>query len=254
MERELIERLRNALTAGGDELFAVLQDPAPEVLQALLKNPALGENHLLTLLKRPDLAEELLVSIYKHPLAGASHSVKVAMVHHPAMPAPQLMALLPHLYVMELATLCALPQATADQRLAAERAIIQRLPSTPLGYRITLARRGTAVVVEHLLKEGEPRLLEACLDNPRLKEGAVYQYLRSGSATAEGISTVARHPRWQRRQNLRLAILDNPRTPTVWHTLWLPTLPVAELKRLAVSPRLTPAQKREVIEALKKRR
>lgn len=240
MDRELIERLRNALTAGGDELFAVIQDPAPEVLQALLKNPSLGENHLLALLKRPDLAEDLLVSIYKHPIAGSSHSVKVALVHHPAMPAPQLMALLPHLYVMELATLCALPQATADQRLAAERAIIQRLPATPLGYRITLARRGTAAVVEALLKEGEQRLLEACLDNPRLKEGAVYQYLKSGSATADGISAVARHPRWQGRQNLRLAILDNPRTPTVWHTLLLPALPVAELKRLAASPRLIP--------------
>lgn len=252
MDRELIERLRRALTASGDELYALVQDPAPEVLQALLKNPALGESHLLALLKRPDLAEDLLVSIYNHQLAESSHRVKVALVHHPAMPAPQLITLLPHLYVMELATVCALPQATADQRLAAERAIIQRLPATPLGYRITLARRGPAAVAETLLKEGDSRLIEACLDNPRLKEGAVYQFLKGSSATAESISAVARHPRWQGRRNLRLVILDNPRTPTIWHTLWLPTMPVTELKRLAASPRLTPAQKREVAAALKK--
>lgn len=253
MDNDLATRLRRSLTAGGDELFAVIQDPDTEVLQALLRNPSLGENHLLALLQRPELSEELLIRICKHPLAESSHRIKVALVHHPAMPAPQLMSLLPQLYIMELATLCTLPHATADQKLAAERAIIQRLPSTPLGYRITLARRGTAAVAESLLKEGDSRLIEACLDNPHLKEGAVYQFLKGGSTTAETISAVARHPRWQGRKNLRLAILGNPRTPTVWHTLWLPTLSAAELKKLAASPRLTSAQRREVTDIIGKR-
>jgi hypothetical protein len=126
------------------------------------------------------------------------------------------------------------------------------LPVTPLGNKLTLARRATPAVLEALLKDKEPRLLEICLSNPKLKEGAVFQFLRSSSANAETLSIVARHPRWQSRPNLREAILTNPKTPQIWFTLWLPGMKIAEVKRLLSSNRLTPAQKRLVEERLKR--
>ena len=184
MNIDLAHRLKSALTARGEELFASCGDAAPEVLQALLRNPALAENHLLALLERRELPEELLAAISRHPLAGESHRVKVALVHHPNTPGPQLLALLPHLYLFELVTVCYLPGTTPDQRVAAERAIIQRLPTTQLGNKLTLARRGTGAIVEALLKEADPRLLAACLDNPHLKEGMVFQFLSGRWATA----------------------------------------------------------------------
>ena len=168
-----------------------------------------------------------------------------------AKPAHQLLAILPHLYLFELLNFCYVPGITPDQKLAAERNIIQRLPLTPLGNKLTLARRATTVVLEALLKEGDPRVVEACLANPRLKEGAVFQFLRSAAAKADTISLVARNPRWQNRPNLREAILTNPRTPMVWFTLWLPIMGRGELKRLIASSRLNPQQKKAVEERLK---
>jgi hypothetical protein len=106
-----------------------------------------------------------------------------------------------------------------------------------------LARRGAATIVEALLREGLPLVVEACLDNPYLKEGALYQFLSSAQANAETISMVARSSRWKSRPNIRLAILKNPRTPLIWYTLFLPGLPPATLRDLLVSPRLTSAQK-----------
>ncbi len=100
------------------------------------------------------------------------------------------------------------------------------------------------------MREGLPPVVEACLDNPRLKEGTLYQFINSGTSTAETISMVARNGRWKGRPNIRLAILKNPRTPAVWFTLFLPVLPPVTLRELLATPRLTPAQKDLVRQAL----
>jgi len=244
-------QLHTALTATGEALLAALQSSSHEVMQAALKNPALGETHLLALLQRNDLSEDSIKSICRAAITESSHSIKFAIARHPATPAHQLSVILPQLYLFELLNICYLPQVSPDQKLAAERNIIQRLPLTPLGNRLTLARRATPLILEALLKEGDAQLIEICLSNPRLKEGAVFQFLRSSKAAAETISLVARHPRWQSRPNIREAILTHPKTPLIWFSLWLPAMKVTEVRRLLTSNRLNGAQKKAVEERLK---
>ena len=250
---DLARRLHRALTAGKEELFRILEDTSGDVLATALKNPGLDDNHLLALLKRRDLSEDLLKGVYKLKQVAESHSLKVALVQNPGTPGPVVLALLPHVYLFELLTLCYLPGVTPDQRLAAERAIIQRLPTTPLGNKMTLAHRGTAAVVEALLKEGDPRFLDACLANPRLRESAVFQFINGPAATGETISAVARHPRFAHRPNIQLAVLRNQKTPAVWFTLFLPRLNRNDLHGLITSRRLTGSQKTLVEEELRRR-
>lgn len=242
--------LQKALTATGDELLAILQQSPLEIVRTALRNRALTENHLLAMLRRHDLGEEQLGAICRLSITESSHNVKVAVARHPNTPSQELLKILPQLHLFELLSFCLLAGISPDQKLAAERTIIQRLPLTPLGNKLTLARRATANLLETLLKEGDPRLVEICLTNPNLKEGAIFQFLRSGAATAETISLVARNPRWQNRPNLKEAILTNPRTPLIWFTLWLPGMKVAEMKRLITSNRLTSRQKKAVEERL----
>jgi hypothetical protein len=253
LDGNLARRLHLALTAGKEELFHVLEDPSSEVLQTALKNPQLDDNHLLALLKRRDLTEDFLKAVSRFKAAAESHPLKLALVKNPATPGPVVQTLLQHLYLFELVDVCFLPDVTPDQRVAAERAIIQRLPTTPLGNKLTLARRGTSTVVEALLKEGDPRHIDACLANPRLKEAAVFQFLSGPTANAESISAVARHSRFKNRPNLQLAILRNPKTPAVWFTLYLPRLGSHDLHGLLVSRRLSPSQKKLVTDELKRR-
>lgn len=249
----LLKRQHQALTAGKEDIYRVLEDPSMDVLRTLLKNRQLDENHLLSLLKRRDLSEDFLKAVSKTPHVEGSHALKVALVKNPGTPAPIVLSLLPHLHLFELVNISFLPGVTADQKLAAERAIIQRLPATELGNKITLARRSTTSVVEALLLEGDVRLLEPCLTNPYLKEAAIFRFLSGPKATAETISIVARHPKWKNRPNLRLAILRNSHTPLVWFPLFLPTLPLAELKTLLASQRLTPPQKQAIKEECHRR-
>ncbi|RNC67359.1 MAG: hypothetical protein ED859_15165 [Desulfuromonadales bacterium] len=253
LDPELSRRLHHALTCGKEELFQVVLDPAADVLRASLRNPALDDNHLLALLGRRDLAEELLTAIYRLEAVAENHKLKVALVHNPKTPAQLTLALLPHLYLFELAAACELPGATPDQRVAAERAIIQRLPTTPLGNRITLARRATATVLDALMREGDVRVVEPCLGNPRLKESSVFQLVSSPRATAEAIAAVARSSRWGSRPNLRGAMLKNPSTPASLFTTLLPSAPTMELRNLAASGRLGTERKRLVGEELRRR-
>lgn len=247
------KRLYKALTATSDELFQVLLDPEMQVLRSTLKNQSLNEDHLLTLLKRRDLTEDLLKAIYQLEMAKGSHRLQVALVKNPGTPGPIVLALLPFLHLFELVNLCLIPGVTPDQKFAAERAILQRLPTIELGNKMTLARRATATVVGEILKGGESRLVEICLSSPRLREVAILQFINGATSSAETISIIARHSKWKLRPNLRLAILKNRRTPAIWFTLFLPQLRTVDVRNLLTSRRLNQAQKKLVQDELKKR-
>lgn len=228
----------------------MLQGQPLEVLLALLRNPAFDEHHLLALIKQRDLPQAVFTAIYAKKALIESHLVKFALIVNPETPSNITLTLLPQLTIFELLKICLLTGITPDQRLSAERVIIQRIPTQPLGNKITLARRGTSAIVESLLREGLPPLVEACLDNPHLKEGSLHQFITGATSTADTISMVARSGRWKGRPNIRLAILKNPRTPTIWFTLFLPGLPQSTIRDLLSAPRLTLAQKELVRKAL----
>lgn len=254
IDGELGSRLQQALTASREGLFQLLHDPDRQVLNTLLKNRNFSEDHLLAMLQRRDLDEELLKTVSRLDLVGHSHRLRFALAKNPGTPGSVMLALLPHLHLFELVSLCTIPGVTPDQKFAAERAILQRLPTIELGNKMTLARRATATVVAALLREGDPRLVEICLSSPRLREVAILQLINSARASAETISMIARHPKWRARPRLRMAILKSPRTPGIWFTLFLPRLRTPEVRDLLSSRRLSPAQKQLVGDELNRRR
>lgn len=253
LDAELSSKLIRALTANSEALFQIILDLHSDVVLNALKNPHFSEDHLLALLKRRDLTEETLERIYRNCSKNLNHRLILALIKNPATPDMIVRTLLPRLHLFELVDICFLPGATSDKRMNAERNILQRLPTAPLGNKITLARRATANIVAELLKEGDPLLIKVCLDNPRLKEAAIYRFLNGPRASAETISMIARHHRWQHRPNLRMAILRNSRTPAIWFTVWLPKLSLPLIKNMLKGQRLKPEQKRLVALELRKR-
>ena len=234
-------------------MFGLLRDADQDLIRSALQNPELGEAHLFALLKRPNLPEGVIRGIYRLPQLAGSRRLKIALAGHPATPPPLLAELLAQLHLLELAAVARLPGVSPDHRGAAQQAMVKRLPDTETGTKITLARRGSGAVLEALLAEGEPRLVDAVLANPALLESSLLALLRSGTVTAETISAVARHPRWGVRPNIRLAALNNRNTPPIWFTLFLPSLGSAELKRLRGSQGLAPRQLEAVLEELEQR-
>lgn len=242
------DAMKEALTSDKERLFFVIQSEQEEVLLAALRNPLIDHQHLLALLKRRGLGS-VISAIYARKRLIEAYQVRFALVAHPDTPPHIAETLLPLLYIFDLLKLCIIPGISAEIRLAAERKVVQQIPTQPLGNKLTLARRGTSAMLDALLREGLQNVVEACLDNSHLKEGSLYQFLTSSHATAEAVSIVARNSRWKNRPNIRLAILKNPRTPLIWFTTFLPALPAATLRDLLLSPRLTLAQKELVRQA-----
>lgn len=251
---DVVERLQRALLAEGDELFSLAQDGSPVVLRALLKNRSLGEEHLLALLRQRDLAEDLLKGIHQHELATSSYRLKLTLAAHPKSPPVVLQSLLPYLFLFDLLAIILSPATTPDQKLAAERTILQRLPGISLGDRITLARRAPANLLLELLRGGEAQVVNATLDNPRLREGTLVQYLSCASASGESIAAIFAHKRWQTLPAIRLTLLKNSQTPENIYRQLLVTSPLSDLKTLRLSNRLSTIQKLLIAQELNKRR
>lgn len=238
----LSDDVRAALAADADGLYSVIRSNREEVLLAALRNPCLDQQHVLALLKRR-LSNDVITAISAGKKLAEAGPVKLALAAHPDTPHHIAQSLLSRFLIFELLALCCVPRVSPDIRMAAERKIIQQLPPQPLGNKLTMARRGTAAIVDALLREGVPRVVEACLDNPHLKEGSLYGFLSSSSASAESVALVARSSRWKGRPNIRLAILKNPHTPLSCFTALLAEVSVTVLRDLLVFPRLSRAQK-----------
>ena len=125
--------LTSALTATSEQLFQLIQESAPEILKAILHNPNICADHLISLLKRRDLSEHIPKLIHQRQSNNLSHKLTLALVKNPSTPGNLVRSLLPLLRLFELVDLCVIPGVTHDQRLAAERELIKRLPTTPLG-------------------------------------------------------------------------------------------------------------------------
>ena len=248
-----IENAPKALTADAEDLFHILADANMLAIRAALKNPNLNKSHLLQLLRRKNLTENIIDEISRHEVTKNCHQLKVTFVKHPKASGHIFRTFLPDLRLFELVDLCFVPGVTPEHKLAAEHCILKKLPLVELGNKATLARRGTPKIVGEILKGGEAFLVKICLDNKRIQEVAILEFISSKNSSAETISMIARHPIWKLRPNVKISILKNRKTPLIWFTLILPQIDIKNLSDLLDVKNLRKAQKELIREEISKR-
>ena len=222
-----------AQTATGEELALLLHEHAPDVLLALLDNPALDETQLCLLLDRKDLPAEILEEVASRKPLLKNYRVKRALAFHPRTPRLASLRLIRELYLMDLVQLTLQPGASPELKLHAEEQLAARLPQLPLGQKITLARRGPGRVAGALLAEGHPQVLSVVLDNAHLTEAQVLKALSREKITAGVIPAIAHHRKWSCAYNVRLALVRHPMSTLSTILAYLPELTVSDLRALA---------------------
>jgi hypothetical protein len=250
---EFEPELQLARTAMGGDLAALVYHPAPQVLAALLDNPALDEATLCLLLARKDLPTETLEDIGTRKNLLKSYSVKRALLFHPRVPRLVAMRLLRDIYLMDLVQFTLSPAVSAELKRLAENQIIARLPQLPLGQRIALARRGPTHVAGALVAEGHPNVLPVALDNPFLTEAQVLKALALEKTSFRIVQAVATHRKWSQTYNVRLALVRNPSAPLATVLAYLPHLTVSDLRELA-APGIVPENLRRYLQSEVQRR
>jgi len=222
-----------ARTAAGEELALLLHHHSPDVLLALLDNPALDEMQLCLLLDRKDLPTEVLEEVVRRKPLLKNYRVKRALAFHPRTPRLASLRLIRELYLMDLVQLTLLPGTSAELKRSAEEQLVARLPQLPLGQKITLARRGTARVAGALLAEGHAQVLSVVLDNGSLTEAQVLKALSRERLPVGVVKAVAQHRKWSHTYNVRLALVRHPSSTLSMILAYLPELTVSDLRELA---------------------
>ncbi|RPI01912.1 MAG: hypothetical protein EHM71_15855, partial [Zetaproteobacteria bacterium] len=108
-------------------------------------------------------------------------------------------------------------------------------PKEPVGSRISLARRALAGVVERLLFDPDARVVRTLLGNPRLTEAEVLRLAASRRVAPEALVAVAQDDRWIARYAVKVALANNPATPSRIVLGLLPHLMRQDLEEVSAS-------------------
>ncbi|HWF38947.1 MAG TPA: hypothetical protein VG322_10535 [Candidatus Acidoferrales bacterium] len=252
MPPEVENSEERARTASSEELKSLVHAANPEVLFAVLENPALEESHVTSLLERLDLPVEVLTAMAGESKWISSESVRLRLASHPRTPKRIALPTARQLYLFDLVRLSLLPSAPADIRRAADEILISRVPHLPVGQKLTLARRGPARVAGAILAEGHAQAVKLALNNAFLTESQILKVLARSDIPERVVAAIAQHAKWSCQYNVRMALLQNPNTPIPCVLSFLPQLRAADLKEIGKLEDL-PQQIRKYVEQKLKR-
>jgi len=220
----------------------------------LIDNPAFDETHVCLLLERNDLSGLLLEEISKRKTWRANYRVRLGLAAHPHTPRLIAMRLLRELHLMDLVRISLLPTSPMELRRLADERVLTQLPQLPLGQKVMLARRGSSRVAAGLVAQGPEQVARVALDNSFLTESQLLKTLAKEALPARIVAAVARHEKWSKLVNIRVALLRHPHTPADRVTALVTGLPrrdIEDLLELSRLPESVRAHLREEL-ALKK--
>jgi hypothetical protein len=150
------------------------------------------------------------------------------------------LSLVPALFWRDLAVLAGNPAVSGAIRMRCEERLRELLGELRLGERIALARMATSPLLTLLLTEGDSRIHEACLGNPRLREADLVTFLGRPEVKRALLEAVAASARWSERYAVRLALALQPRTPLALVLSQLSSLNPGDLRRLVGEASVAP--------------
>jgi hypothetical protein len=192
--------------------------------RAFLRERAVDEPDMLALLRLP-VPVALLEAVAVSDPWPERPRVLGGVCLNARTPRSLAQRLLPGLFWRDLADVAAATRLDGGVRVRAEALLKERLPDLRLGERISLGRLATPVVLRQLAMDPDSRVLDACLQNPRLSERDLALLLQAPDAPRTLLEAVAATPRWQKSYAVRLALVLQPRCP--------PAIALAQLTSLA---------------------
>ncbi len=238
MAHDEISRPQDARTAAPEAIPTLLLSANENILRALIENPAFDETHICLLLERKDLSGTLLGEIAKQKNWRTNYRVRRALARHPHTPRLAAMRLLRELHLMDLVRISLQTASPVELRRLAEDRVLTQLAQLPLGQRIALARRASARVAGGLIAQGPEQVARIALDNSFLNESQLLRSLAKETLPARTVEAIAKHEKWSKLMNVRIALLRHPHAPVERVLSFLPDLPLLDLEDLLKQSRL----------------
>ena len=235
------ERGRRGAEPSVDELFAEALRAGENVSRAreALERTQPDQTGMIALLRRA-VPVRFLDVVAATPPWSDDPRVLGAVVRNPRAPRVLSLKLLPNLFWHDLAEVAASPWIQGAVRARAEGLLKEMLSEMRLGERITLGKIATPPVLPLLLVDAEPKVAEAALLNPRLREEDLLIQMRAAMVPVTLLEEVGRSPRWRERYAVRLDLVLQPRTPLALALAQVSSLVKRDLLRVAETPGLRP--------------
>jgi hypothetical protein len=122
---------------------------------------------------------------------------------------------------------------------ALEGPAIPGRPELTLGERKSLARTRRRDVLDRMLRDPDPSVLEILLGNPRVTEGDVVRLAARRPTTPEAQRTIFRADRFRPRYAVRRALVLNPYTPSDLAAQLVGLLTEPDLRRVETDTQLS---------------
>ncbi|MBN1880857.1 MAG: hypothetical protein JW885_01675 [Deltaproteobacteria bacterium] len=104
-----------------------------------------------------------------------------------------------------------------------------------------------------LIRDGNSSVMRMIIRNPRIGDSEIARIARDVSTPADVLDKITKNRKWMQNQEVRLAIVKNPRTPTPLALRQLPFLPPKDISALAKSQHVKDSIKREALKLVLKR-
>ena len=232
------EKVRAALSAGGEELWTLVREHLPEIILNATLNRNLTEDMATFIARKKTTPSEALEFLAGDVRFKDSYKLKLALCKNPRTPQRVIFGNLKFLRIFDLCDLTREQALPLNVRQKIEQVISERIPSMPLGVKTALARRANSTVVTMLLEQGEEAAVKACLDSASLTEGPLFKVINRKSARPSVIRMIAGHPKWSLRYSVRYALIRNFNTPMEQVVNFISRMKTADLRDLYADPKL----------------
>jgi hypothetical protein len=125
-----------------------------------------------------------------------------------------------------------------------------RLRAMPHVQKLLLAAKAERSERAILVQDSDPQVLFSLLKNPRIGAEEVARVAKSAHISFQAAELIVKTPQWMSNVEVKLALVHNPRTPSAMALRILPTLPQAEVARVARGAAVSQALKQAALRLL----
>lgn len=143
---------------------------------------------------------------------------------------------------------------TAEIASGKQASVWDRIRALPYAEKIILATRTDRTERAVLIQENDPQILYYLLKNPRITTEEVLRIARMTSISAMVADQIAKTTQWSTNQEIRSALVNNPRTAPSLALKLLATLSEPEIRQIAKSTAVNQALKQAAMRILMNRR
>lgn len=123
------------------------------------------------------------------------------------------------------------PEAAEEKKLT----LLQRLAKMTTAQKVALAQKGNKSVRMQLVKESNRVVATAAIRNPGVNEAEVATIASNRAISDDVIRIIAQNREWTRNYPVKLALMNNPKTPLTVSMRFLTQLRVNDLKTLSTN-------------------